>query len=241
MSDHVEGKVEKISEKPAGKGIVYNVCLSIEGQDDEWFGHGFDKPDFFEGDVIEFDIEWNGDYANFDKNTINILEEGEGEQKPSRKPARSSGRSSGGGGRSSSGGGGRSSGRSSGGSSRSSSKPAARGNSRAASKPAAKPRGGGGTDKPATLSKEEWAQKDKIIRRQACMNTAIALIGHAVANDLVALPTKKSDKLDAFIALCDEEAERLYDQYEEQVYGGGEKRGRNTRGQEDDYDDDIPE
>ena len=102
MSDHVEGKVEKISEKPAGKGVVYNVCLSIEGQDDEWFGHGFDKPDFFEGDVIEFDIEWNGEYANFDKNTINILEEGDGEPaKPARKPARSSGRSSGGGGRSS--------------------------------------------------------------------------------------------------------------------------------------------
>lgn len=230
MSDHVEGLVAKISEKAAGKGTVFNVCLEIEGQDDEWFGHGFDKPDFFEGDFIEFDIEWNGEYANFDKNTVNVIEEGEGEQqKPSRKPARSSGRSSGGRGGSS--------GKSSG----------SRGSSRSSSKPAAKPRGGarsgaakgGSTDD--KMSKEEWANKDKIIRRQACMNTAIALITGAVSNDLVALPAKKADKLDAFIALCDEEAERLYDQYEEQVYGKTAAKRGSGRGGRDQYDDDIPE
>ena len=91
------------------------------------------------------------------------------------------------------------------------------------------------------MSKEEWAQKDKIIRRQACMNTAIALINSAVSNDLVALPTKKADKLDAFIALCDEEAERLYDQYEEQVYGKTEQKRGSRSSRNDDYDDDIPE
>ncbi len=237
MSDHVEGKVEKISEKPAGKGVVYNVCLSIEGQDDEWFGHGFDKPDFFEGDVIEFDIEWNGEYANFDKNTINILEEGDGEPaKPARKPARSSGRSSGGGGRSS-GSSGRSSGRSSGGSSRS--KPEARSNTR--SKPAAKSRGGA-SDKPATLSKDEWADKDKMIRRQACMNTAIKLVTLLQAIGVLPKPKTKADGYDAVVALCDEEAERLYDQYEEQVYGGGTPAKRSQgRDDEPEYDDDIPD
>ena len=224
MSDHVEGLVAKISEKAAGKGTVYNICLEIEGQDDEWFGHGFDKPDFFEGDFIEFDIDWNGEYANVDKSSVNVLEEGEGEQKkPARKPARSSGgRSSG---RSNS------SGRSSGG--RGAAKSSSRG------KPASKRNGstaGKGSGKTDTMSKEEWANKDKIIRRQACMNTAIALITGAVANDLVSLPTKKADKLDAYIALCDEEAERLYDQYEEQVHGK-KRGGRSTP----DYADDIPE
>ncbi len=217
MSDHVEGIVAKISEKAAGQSgdIVYNICLEIQGSDDEWFGHGFDEPIFQEGDEIEFDISYNGDYANVDTGTVSIISEGE------PKPR---GRSSGGRGRNSG---------NSRGSSRSS-KPAARssrGSSRS-SKPAGRTSKGGGkakTDAPATMSKEEWAQKDKIIRRQACMNTAIALINGAVSNDLVALPTKKADKLDAFIALCDEEAERLYDQYEEQVYGKTEqKRGGRT-------------
>lgn len=223
MSDHVEGLVRKISEKAAGKGTVYNVCLEIEGQDDEWFGHGFDEPKFFEGDFIEFDIDWNGDYANFDKGSINVIEEGEGEQqKPARKPARSSGRSSGG----------RSNAKSSGGrsSGRSSSKPA----SKSRGKPAAK----GNAD---TMSKDEWADKDRMIRRQACMNTSIALTRVLLENDALAIPKKKADAADAIIAFCDEEAERLYDQYEEQVYGGGTKKRGSKRNAREDYDDDIPE
>ena len=229
MSDHVEGLVAKITEKPTRNGgTIYNVCIEIDGGEDEWFGYGFDKPEFFEGDEIEFDIKYNGDYANIDPDTVNILSEGEGEKKPAPR-----GRSSGGRGSS----GGRSSGRSSKPASRSSSrssKPASRSSSRS-SKPAS------GGSAPATMSKEEWAQKDKIIRRQACMNTAINLIGTAVKCDLVALPTKKADKLDAFVALCDEEADRLYDQYEEQVYGKADaKRGSSHRGNTE-YDDDIPE
>ncbi len=226
MSDHVEGIVAKITSKDTRNGgKIYNVCIEADGQDDEWFGVGFDQPEYQEGDLIEFDIEYNGDYANVDPKTVNILEEGE------PKPKRNS-RSSGGNSRGSSG---RSSGSSSRSSSRSSSKPA-----RNSSPARGTSKGKGKSDAPASLSKEEWAQKDKIIRRQACMNTAIALISSAVANELVALPTKKSDKLDAYIALCDEEAERLYNQYEEQVYGGGQKRsGSNSRNNQ--YDDDIPE
>ena len=95
------------------------------------------------------------------------------------------------------------------------------------------------------MSKDDWAKKDKMIQLQSAMNTAIALCAAAVANDLVALPTKKADKFDAFVALVDEEAERLHKQYLEQVYGKPARSGRggsrNTRGRGSDYDDDIPE
>lgn len=227
MSDYVEGIVAKITEKPTSNGgTMYNICMEIEGSDDEWFGHGFDEPSFGEGAEIGFDISYNGKYANVDTDSVDIISEGEPKPKPSRRPSKPS-RGSGGG-------------RSSGGSRQS--KPAqSRGSSR--SKPETKaPYKGKSSSTSDTMSKEEWACKDKIIRRQACMNTAINLIGTAVKCELVALPTKKADKLDAFIALCDEEAIRLYDQYEEQVYGGGKpKRGSRSTPEEDEYDDDIPE
>ena len=102
MSDHVEGIVAKISEKPTSNGgTIYNICLEIDGADDEWFGHGFDEPIFQEGDEIEFDIEYNGDYCNVDKATVSIISEGEPKPKPQRGGRSGGGRSSGGGGRSS--------------------------------------------------------------------------------------------------------------------------------------------
>jgi hypothetical protein len=91
------------------------------------------------------------------------------------------------------------------------------------------------------MSKDEWKQKDNMIRRQACMNTAINLIGLMQTAGVLPKPTKKSAGFDAIAALCDEEAIRLYDQYEEQVYGGGtSKRGKSSQN-EPEYDDDIPE
>lgn len=90
------------------------------------------------------------------------------------------------------------------------------------------------------MSKDEWADKDRMIRRQACMNTAINLVKLLNEAGVLPKPTKKSAGVDALIALCDEEADRLYDQYEEQVYGGGtQKRGGNK--QREQFDDDIPE
>lgn len=222
MSDHVVGFVAKITSKEAGvnKNLIYNLCIEEEGRDDEWYGYGWDEPDFTEGAEIEFDITWNGDYPNVDVDSVNVIADGEPKRSSNK---RSSGRSRNGSSRSSSS---RSSGnsRSRG---RSSSKPAA-----SRGKPAAK-----GND--TTMSKDEWKQKDNMIRRQACMNTAINLIGLMHTAGVLPKPKTKADGFDALAALCDEEAIRLYDQYEEQVYGGGtKKRGRS---QEPDYDDDIPE
>ena len=225
MSDHVEGIVAKITEKQAGANgnTVYNICLEV-GDEDEWYGHGFDEPEFQEGDEIEFDISWNGDYANIDTGTVNIISEGEPKPKSrSRGNSRSSGRSSSRG---------KSSGRSS--------KPSGRSSSR--DKPAAKRGGNASKGKGAdtTMSKDEWAQKDQMIRRQACMNTSIKLVTLLLSEGAITIPKKKADAADAIVALCDEEAERLYDQYQEQVYGGGKKRGGSRRSNND-YDDDIPE
>lgn len=230
MSDHVIGIVAKITSKEAGKNnnLIYNLCIEEDGRDDEWYGYGWDEPQFTEGAEIEFDIEWNGDYPNVDVDSVNVI--ADGEPKRSSRGSSSRGKSSGGG-RS----GGRSSGnsRSSGGSSRGKSSSRSSTPSRGASK--AK-----GKAADTTMSKDEWKQKDNMIRRQACMNTAINLIGLMQTAGVLPKPKTKSDGFDALAALCDEEAIRLYDQYEEQVYGGGtSKRGKGK--QEPEYDDDIPE
>lgn len=94
------------------------------------------------------------------------------------------------------------------------------------------------------MSKDDWEKKDQMIRRQACMNTSIKLAGLLYEVGAVKLPTKKADQFDSVVALCDEEAVRLYDQYEEQVHGGGTaKRGgsRDSGREENRYEDDIPE
>lgn len=230
MSDHVIGIVAKITSKEAGahKNLIYSICVEEDGREDEWYGYGWDEPDFTEGAEIEFDIEWNGDYANIDTDSLNVLQDGE-PKRSSRGSSRGSSRSSGGG---------RSSSRSSGGS-RGSSKSSSRSSgssSRSSSKPAAK--GKGASD---TMSKDEWADKDKMIRRQACMNTSLKLCALLFEVGAVKLPTKKADQYDAVVELANEEAERLYDQYEEQVYGGGTTKKRGSKREENRYEDDIPE
>ncbi len=233
MSDHVVGIVAKITSKEAGKNnnLIYNLCIEEEGRDDEWYGYGWDEPDFTEGAEIEFDISWNGDYPNVDVDSVNVI--ADGEPKQAKRSSRGSSRNSGSSGRSS-----RGSSGSSRGSSRS--KPSSsRGSSSRSSSGGNKSKGKGTPD--TTMSKDEWKQKDNMIRRQACMNTAINLIGLMQTAGVLPKPKTKSDGFDALAALCDEEAIRLYDQYEEQVYGGGtSKRGKGKQ-EEDNYDDDIPE
>jgi len=211
MSEHVEGIVKAISEKAAGRGTVFNIKVDIDGQED-WFGHGFDKPDFAKGDEIAFDIILNGEYENIDPDSVEILNaaapqrSSRSSRSSSNAPAPRRGRAA---------------------------KPEARSGSKR-SKPAAK-----GND--TTMSKDDWAKKDQMIRRQSTMNTAIALVRVLCENDAIKLPAAAAKRGDAIIALCDEEADRLYDQYEEQVYPKP-KAGRTGRRQAaPEYDDDIPE
>ena len=221
MSEYVEGTVERITKKRTNNGgTVYNVCINT-GQDDEWFGHGFATPEFNEGDEIGFDIEYKGDYVNINPDTVEVLKAGEPPRRGGQRNSRGSIRKD----TPKRGGGG-----------------GARGG-----KPSSG--GGKGAGSKDTMSKEEWAQKDKMIQLQAAMNTAIALVSSAVANDLVALPTKKADKYDAYVALINEEASRLHKQYLEEVYGAPKREARSRRGQDEeppfdpdepDFDDDIP-
>lgn len=77
MTDSVQGIVKAVSEKPTSNGgTMYNVCIIEEGAEakGEWFGHGFDEPIFGKGDEIAFDIKYNGEYANVDTATVEVLE-----------------------------------------------------------------------------------------------------------------------------------------------------------------------
>lgn len=68
MSNFVTGQVEHISEKAAGRGVVYNVKMS----DGEWYGHGFAKPTFAKGDTITFQVEMNGRFKNMNAKSVEI-------------------------------------------------------------------------------------------------------------------------------------------------------------------------
>lgn len=200
MADYVEGKVLKASKKPTNSGgTVYNLQVETD-QGDEWFGCGFDDPKVNQGDVISFDIAYNGEYMNVDMDTLEILEKAPQRQSSNRGSNRGSSR---GNGRSASRGKSDSSrGSRSGGSGRSGSGDNKRGNQSGS-------RSQGGEKKPAV----DWDRKDLIISQMSCQNTAVATIGMLIANNLVAIPKKKADSYDAVMALVEAEAARLRSKY----------------------------
>lgn len=213
MSDYVAGIVTKITGKPTkGKSKIWNIQID----DEDWFGYGFDKPDFGEGSEVEFDIEWNGDFANVDKETFEVLELVEARRSSSRSSGgRSGGRSSGGdSGRS------RSGGRSS------------RSNSSRGGKPSGgkrSPQGSGGK------KEVDWDRKDKLIRLQSCQNTAIAYVSAAVLHGALPLPKAKGKGEEAFAAAVEEEAERLFRKYDDIADNGYDNP---ESGEEEQYEDD---
>lgn len=228
MADYVEGKVVSTSEKPTSKGgTVYNIKVNSDDNGEEWFGCGFDDPKVNKGDVIGFDIEYNGDYLNVNMDTLEILEAAPKRESSNRGGSRGGSRSGGrGASRSKSD---SSRGSHSGGGSRSSSGGNKRGNQSGS-------RSQGGEKKPAV----DWDRKDNLIRLQSCQNTSVATIGMLISNKLVTIPTKKSAAYDATMALVEAEAARLFQKYTD-IVDGNYDDGLNEQDNPDEYDDDVPE
>lgn len=236
MADFVAGTVAKVSEKPtANGGTVYNVCVDTEDNGEEWFGCGFNDPKLNEGDEIEFDIDYNGDYTNINLDTLVVTKEA-----PQRKPSsRGSKRDGGGRGNGRSGGDrGKSNSRSS--NSRSSSRSSnsgGRDSGRGQGKGRSESKSSGRTKAPAK-QEVDWERKDNLIRLQSSQNTAIAFVNCGLANGCIVLPSAKAKKYDAFLALVEEEAERLFQKYTDIVDGCYD----NGKDDAEEYDeDDVPE
>jgi len=61
----VKGVVDRISSKKIGKGAAYSFKVN-----DEWYRHGFDKPKFKEGYLVQFDDEPINQYDVIDIDTV---------------------------------------------------------------------------------------------------------------------------------------------------------------------------
>ncbi|MEE8598396.1 MAG: hypothetical protein V3S69_02590 [Dehalococcoidales bacterium] len=240
MSENITGLVKKLTSKEVGakKSTAYSICLTCDDNgEDEWFGHGFDAPQCYEGDKIAFEVEYKGDYANIVVTSLVITEEGAGGAEPEPTPPARRGRAA------------------------PASKPAGRASrgakpaaapARRGAKPAAAAAPAGRTRaKPASggVTKDQyWENKEKrdiardlIIQLQSAQNTAIATINAAIAAGALPLPAKKSaDKFDALLACIDDEASRLREVY---LAGGHDSTVIAGSTGEGEYDDDggIPE
>lgn len=181
----VQGVVERIATKQTAKGgTITNI--QVNG---EWYGMGFAKVNFGQGAEVEFDISWNGNYANVDGDTLNILSPGQ------RGGGNGGGQRNGGGGyggqRNGNGGGGNYGGQRGGGQQQRSAPPR---------------QAAGGDSKDDYWKKKEKTDKltQRAIQHQSARNSAIAFLDVLFKNEAVKLPAKQSDKFDAALALLDE-------------------------------------
>lgn len=190
------GVVDKISSRNLQNGgKIYNINVS-----GEWYGFGKYPPKFGEGAEIEFDISWNGDFANVDHNSLNIISAGNQRSSGGNRGGNSGNRSgySGGNNRSSGGGNGGGYG----------------GGSRQGSQQYSGQRSSGAStgSQSGGLTKDQyWENKEKndklnnrAIRHQACRNSALTFIDLLIKSDSLALPAKKADRMDAMKALLDD-------------------------------------
>jgi len=239
MSDMMSGIVEDISSKPTrGKNDLWSIKV-----DGDWFGHGFDEPEFDVGAEVEFEISMNGDFENVDVDTLVILQQA---------PDRGRGRDNRGGNRDRGRGNSRHGSSRSQGSSRASSRSnrssGGRGSRNRSSSRSSSRGGGGGNSKEDKMTKEEWTRKDNLIRLQSAQNTAIRTVDLLVTQGLVKLPTKKAEHMDAIIALIEIEAKRLFDKYDDvadDIMDGFYERGtedtRKNPKDEERYAEDVPD
>lgn len=254
MSDFVSGFVDEIPCRQTNFGEAYDIVVN-----GETYGFGKFAPKFGVGSEIEFDISWNGKYANVDRDTVNVINL----VAPARggnSGGRGAGNSRGGyqGGQQRGGGqGGSRGGAPQGGGSR-------QGGSMGG---AAQRQGGGGaarqgapSARPAASSQGKdgyWEAKEqrdivtqKAIQYQSSRNAAIELVSAALTAGAVALPAAKAKQWDALLALVDTVTER----FEEAVLvvrgEGGKKtkpapEGRGKQKVEDEgdvpFDDELPD
>lgn len=69
MSTAIQGVVEHMSERPAGRGVAYG--LKVNG---EWFGNGFSKPACSKGDTVKFAWANNAKgYATIEEGTLEVV------------------------------------------------------------------------------------------------------------------------------------------------------------------------
>lgn len=64
----VNGVVEFISSKPAGRGTAHNIKVG-----GDWYGYGFNAPSFSKGDNIKFTWTANGNFKNVDVASVEVL------------------------------------------------------------------------------------------------------------------------------------------------------------------------
>lgn len=65
-----------------------NKRYSFVDTDGQWYGNGFDRPDFSKGDTIQFNFERNGKYLNVVSGSVEVISRSE--EAPAPKKATSS-------------------------------------------------------------------------------------------------------------------------------------------------------
>ena len=197
MSNEITGGiVKRITSKETKFGTLYSLLLQEDDGSENWYGWGKYAPKFGEGSEVEFEVTYNGQYANAVAKTVDVIQLVEAAPQRSRGGQRGGGRgeqqqSNGGGRRSSRGG------NSTGGNNSFTLTDAA---------PVEK--------KPAV----DWDRKDKIIQWQSCRNSAIAVLELALKADALPLPAKKAEKLDALVGAVNELTEQFFKENNESPF-----------------------
>ncbi|AUR81854.1 hypothetical protein NVP1015O_40 [Vibrio phage 1.015.O._10N.222.51.E5] len=203
MNQVTGGYVQKITTRSvAGNKTAYNLKMD----DGQWYGHGFAVPQFGEGAEIEFSfsVSPDGRFKNIDtKAGVTIHQQGQSappQQAPQQQGGyQPQGQQQQGGYQPQGGQGGQApqQQQQQGGYQR-------RPQGKAPANRAPAPSGGvAGKDDYWNKRAEDDKKRQKCIEYQSSRNTAVELVGHLLKAELVALPTKKADKMDAVLALVD--------------------------------------